>query len=143
MLSQVQYLSCHARLLKVCYGPTFCSVELFFEKAFQQLNHAKLDSSVEQCNCLFCISACIDLHFLVRLTLLGSLPVFLYMDWPGYLPEAQGGARWMVTVTQLASTSLHSWEVCNAFVMSCWIVVVLNNRCLWSFSSNSNTYSSC
>lgn len=137
MVSEVQYLSCCARLLIICYGPTFCSVELFFEKVFKQLNHTK--SKTLRLNCLFCISACIDLLFLVRLTFLGSPPASLYMDRPSSLPKDHGGDRWMVTVTQLASISLCSWEVCNEFMMSWWIMVVLNNRSLWSFSSNSNT----
>lgn len=101
--------------------------------------HKIKDSSFEQCNCLFCISVCIDLLFLVRLTFLGSSPVSLYMDRPSYLPKDHGGGRWMLTLTQLASTSLCLWEVCNEFMMSSWIMAVLNNRSLGSFSSNSNT----
>lgn len=109
-------------------GRYFTQLESFLRKKLSNSWTAKKSKTL-QLNSLTSYSVYLDLLFLARLTFLSSLPVSLYIDKPSYLPKDHGYGRWMLSLTQLASTSLCTWDICSEFMTSYWIRIILDN---WS-----------
>lgn len=128
MVSEVQHLNCQTRHLIVWYRLTFAQLDSSLRKKLSSgwtTQNWRLFSWTVK---LFIPYICIYMLFLARL-----FPGFFacLLERPSYiLPKDNGDDRWMVTVTQLVRTSLCSWDVCSEFMMSYWIMVILDN---WSF----------